>query len=159
MGRNRTDEAEFRRIASELGLDSEDVRKAVNSFFEMFLKDAAKLPFDNRRKIYTKEKFDEYVNVRNIPYIGRMGPVYSRYLRWRGNEAKEVSQVPRSSYQSRIPQSEIERMAEDILSGKTPVPIKKKKNSELYHRVWLVGQDGKKSARQVIPKETDKNGI
>jgi len=155
MGRSRTDESEFRRIASEFGLDSEDVRKAVNSFFEMFLKDAAKLPFNHRRKIYTKEKFDEYVNVRNIPYIGRLGPAYSRYLRWRGNEAKEVSQVPRSTYQSRYLQSDIENMAAEILSGKTPTPLIKRKNSELYERVWLVGQDGKKSARQVIPKETE----
>ena len=44
-------------------------------------------------------------------------------------------------------------MAAEILSGRTPSPVKKKKNSELYERVWLVGQDWKKSARQVIPKE------
>lgn len=44
-------------------------------------------------------------------------------------------------------------MASDILSGKTPEPVRKiKRNTELYDRVWLVGQDGKKLARQVIPK-------
>ena len=153
MGRNRRDEQEYRRIADELGVDVEDVRSAVYSFFYEILGEARKLPFDNHRKIFTKEKFSEYAVVRNIPYIGRLGPVYSRYLKWRANEARDITQVPRSSYQSRLLQSEIENMAAEILSGRTPSPVKKAKYSELYERVWLVGQDGKKSARQVIPKE------
>lgn len=151
--RNRTDEAEFRRIASELGIDSEDVASIVNSFFAVILGEARELPFDNHRKIFTKDKFSEYAVVRNIPYIGRLGPAYSRYLKWRGNESRDLSQVPRSSYRSRLSQNEVENMAAEILSGGTPSPIKKKRTSEFYDRVWLVGQDGKKSARQVIPKK------
>lgn len=151
--RSKTDEAEFRRIASELGIDSEDVASIVNSFFAVILGEARELPFDNHRKIFTKDKFSEYAVVRNIPYIGRLGPAYSRYLKWRGNESRDLSQVPRSSYRSRLSQNEVENMAAEILSGGTPSPIKKKRNSEFYERVWLVGQDGKKSARQVIPKK------
>lgn len=151
--RNKTDEAEFRRIAGELGLDPEDVASIVNSFFAVVLGEARSLPFNNHRKIFTRDKFSEYAVVRNIPYIGRLGPAYSRYLKWRGNESRDLSQVPRSSYRSRLSQNEVENMAAEILSGGTPSPIKKKRNSELYERVWLVGQDGKKSARQVIPKE------
>ena len=151
--RNKTDEAEFRRIAGELGLDSEDVASIVNSFFAVVLGEARSLPFNNHRKIFTRDKFSEYAVVRNIPYIGRLGPAYSRYLKWRGNESRDLSQVPRSSYRSRLSQNEVENMAAEILSGGAPSPIKKKRNSELYERVWLVGQDGKKSARQVIPKE------
>ena len=151
--RNKTDEAEFRRIASELGLEVEDVSSIVNSFFAVMLGEARSLPFNNHRKIFTKDKFSEYAVVRNIPYIGRLGPAYSRYLKWRGNESRDLSQVPRSSYRSRLSQNEVENMAAEILSGGTPSPIRKKRNSELYERVWLVGQDGKKSARQVIPKE------
>lgn len=46
-------------------------------------------------------------------------------------------------------------MAEEILSGKAPSPVTKRKNSDLFNRVWVVGKDGKKSARQVIPKESE----
>ena len=153
MSRNLVDEREFRRIAEEFSLPVDVVRSAVHSFFDVVLGEARKLPFDNRKKIFTREKFAEYAVVRNIPYIGRLGPAYSRYLKWRGNESRDYFQVPRSTYRKRLSQSEIENMAADILSGRTPSPVNKVKYSELYERVWLVGQDGKKSARQVIPKE------
>lgn len=158
MGRNSTDEAEFRKIAGLLGLDAEDVRKAVHSFFDVFVEDSRCLPFDSCRKIYSKEKFMEYGVVRNIPFIGRLGPSYTRYLDWRANEAKGVEMKSRSSYRSRYLQSEVENIAAELLSGRTPPPLTKRKYSELYNRVWLVGQDGKKSARQVIPKEI-KDGV
>lgn len=150
---NKADEFEFKRIAEKLGLAPEDVASIVNSFFAIIISEARKLPFDNHRKIFTKDKFSEYAVVRNIPYIGRLGPAYSRYLKWRGNESRDLPQVPRSSYRSRLSQSEVENMAAEILSGRSPTPIRKKRNSEFYERVWLVGQDGKKSARQVIQKE------
>lgn len=153
MGRSKSDIKEFRRIASELGLEVEDVASIVDSFFAIIAGEARSLPFNNHRKIFTKDKFSDYAVVRNIPYIGRLGPAYSRYLKWRGNEARDLSQVPRSSYRSRFSQDEVENIAAEILSGGTPSPLKKKRNSELYERVWLVGQDGKKSARQVIPKD------
>lgn len=156
MKRNRIDEAEFRRIACELGLSVSDVRCAVNSFFAIILGEARNLPFNTHRKIYAKDKFSEYAVIRNIPYLGRLGPVYSRYLKWRANEARDLSRALRSSYQSRLLQDEVENIAAEILSGKAPSSITRKKNSELYDRVWLVGQDGKKSARQVIPKEKNK---
>lgn len=44
-------------------------------------------------------------------------------------------------------------MADEILSGKLPTPVKKRKGSELYKRVWYVEQDKKRLARQVIQKE------
>lgn len=153
MGRNSTDEAEFRRIAEELEIDVDDVRKAVNSFFEVFINDAKSLPFDNLRKIYSRQVFSSVVSIRNIPFIGRLGPSYTRYLRWRANEASSVPMKARSSYRSRYLQSEIESTAAAILSGGTPSLPQKQKFSKMYNRVWLVGQDGKKSARQVIPKE------
>lgn len=153
MARNLVDEREYRKISEELGVPVDSVRVAVKSFFDTIVSDSRSLPFDNSRKIFTREKFSEYAVIRNIPYLGRIGPVYSRYLKWRANVARDLTQVPRSSYRSRLSQSEVENMAAEILSGRTPSPVKKKKNSELYERVWLVGQDWKKSARQVIPKE------
>lgn len=155
MGRNKIEESDYRSIAEETGLDAADVKRAVQSFFAIILRDAKKLPFNTWKKIYQKDKFNEIAAVRNIPYLGRLGPVYSRYLKWRANEARELNQVPRSSYRSRLSQSEIENMAADILSGKTPSPIKKKKGSEMYSRVWMVGKDGRRQARQVIPKDTE----
>lgn len=155
MGRNRTDEAEYRRIGEKLGLSPNDVGRAVKSYFESIARDASTLPFDNPRKIFSKERFNACGKVVNIPYIGRMGPVYSRYLKWRANVSVGIEMAPRSSYRSGVTRSEIEGTAEAILSGRTPPPIVKKKGKEMFERVWLVGVDGKKSARQVIPKKEE----
>ena len=153
MGRNRSEYARFRILSERYGLDEQEVKKIVSSFFETVLSDARGLPFNNHRKIYRKDKFDEYAKVRNIPFIGRIGPVYSRYLKWRANVSEQLEMAPRSSYRMGVTQSDIESTAEAILSGVTPPPLNKRKKSELFERVWLVGKDGKKSARQVIPKE------
>ena len=156
MGRNRLDEQVYRSIADKFGLDYPDVKRMVQSFFDVILRDSSTLPFDTPRKIYSKDKFESYGKVRNIPYIGRIGPVYSRYLKWRANEAKDIEMAPRSSYRRRIAQSDVESTAAAILSGQTPPQLKKRRGKEMYERVWLVGQDSKKSARQVIPKTKDK---
>lgn len=153
--RNRLDEEDVESIAEELSVPVTEVRRAIHSFFGIINDAARSLPFDDRRKIFSREKFEEYSAVWNIPSIGRIGPVYSRYLKWRGNEAKRISQDYRSNYRKRITQDDIEHMAGDILSGKTPSPVIKKKGSELYERIWLVGKNKKKLARQVIPKEKE----
>ncbi|MBQ3950058.1 MAG: hypothetical protein II661_06245 [Bacteroidales bacterium] len=153
MRRNQTEYAFYRSIAEATDIPEQEVRSIVLSFFQQITQSCRKLPFGNARKIFSKAKFDTYVTVWNIPYIGRMGPVYSRYLKWRNNEAKQTVQASRSRYRNRISRSEIENMADEILSGKTPTPLIKKKPTELYHRVWYVESDGKRLARQVIPKE------
>jgi hypothetical protein len=153
MGRNRSEYARYRVLSDRYGLDEQEVRKIVCSFFDTVLSDARGLPFDNPKKIYTKDKFEEYVRVRQIPYVGRLGPVYSRYLKWRANMSEQLIMAPRSAYRKGITQSELETMAAAILSGAAPPLLTKRKKSEMFDRVWLVGQEGKKSARQVIPKE------
>ena len=158
MRRNKVFERDCDDVASILGVDSSDVKKAVLSFFDAIALQSRSLPFNTERKIFSKEKFDTYVTVQNIPCIGRIGPVYSRYLKWRANESKSHEQKPRSLYRSRMLQDDIEHMAEEVLSGKTPSPLRKYKKTELYNSVWLVGTDGKKQARQVIPK-TKSDGI
>lgn len=157
MRRNRLEEAEYRRIAAELDLPVTEVRRAVQSFFGVILGQARSLPLNDMRKIYTKGKFSEFVKVWNIPSVGRMGPVYSRYLCWRGNESKLLEQEPRKNYRSRIDKTDIETMAADILEGKSPESLRKKRGNEVYKRVWLVGQEGKTLARQVIPKKKTEN--
>lgn len=153
MGRDRKEYERYRRVSAKTNVSEEEVKRILVSFFSIFLGDARSLPFDNPSKIFSKDKFEDYVKVRHIPFIGRIGPVYSKYLKWRANESQQIDMAPRSSFRRRITQGEIESTAEAILSGKTPPPLRKRKGNEMYKRVWLVGQDGKKSARQVIPKK------
>lgn len=131
------------------------MKRILASFFSVIFVDARSLPFDNPKRIFAKEKFNEYVKVRNIPFIGRIGPVYSNYLKWRANESQQIEMAPRSSFRNRRTRSDIETTAAAILSGKAPPSLKKKRGNEMFERVWLVGQDGKKSARQVIPKKEE----
>ena len=155
MASNRRDAKEFERIAEKYGLRATEVSRAVHSFFAIIAKEAASLPFDNPQKIYSKAKFDELVKVRNIPYIGRIGPSYSRYLSWRKNESKSINMEPRSNYRSRLTQDDLDYIAGEILAGRTPPPLRKRKGNEMYNRVWMIGEDGKKLAYQVIPKEKE----
>lgn len=153
MAAGKRDEADFRRIADKYGLSAREVRKAVHSFFDVIALESDRLPFDNPQRIYTKDKFEDFATVRQIPFIGRIGPAYSRYLKWRGNEAKTLNTVARSHYRSRLTQGDLDYIAGEILAGRTPPPIKKRKGNEMYDRIWLVGKDGKRLAYQVIPKE------
>lgn len=153
MAKNRLDEAEFAAIAKELDVPVSEVRRAVLSFFDVIRRDAVSMPFDNAFKIYLKDRFDDFVRVRNIPCIGRIGPVYSRYIKWRRNEAKDQNRVPRRSYRSGISQDEIEHIAGEILAGRTPSPVKKKKAIERFDRIWIINKEHKYMARQVVPKE------
>lgn len=141
-------------MASVTGVSSDEVGKIVNSFFDSIAQKVDKLPYDNARRIYSKEVFNCHACYFNIPSIGRIGTSYSRYLQWRANEAKLIEQVHRSHYVNRFTQNDIEHIAEDIISGKAPTPVSKKRGNELYNRVWLVKPEGKKLARQVIPKES-----
>ena len=155
MGRDRKEYVRYRDLSSRFGLAEEEVKRIVASFFSIVFTDARSLPFDNPKRIFSKEKFDEYVKVRHIPSIGRIGPVYSNYLKWRANESQQIDMAPRSSYRSGVTQNDIENIADAILSGSSPPPLRKRKGKEMFERVWLVGQDGKKSARQVIPKKEE----
>jgi hypothetical protein len=152
VSRSKIEEAGFLRVSEELGVPVSEVSRAVKSFFDSIASDARRLPFNDRTRIYSRQKFETLVSVVNIPYIGRLGPVYSRYCKWRENESKTLPQKSREDYRSRMTQDDIENIAEAVLSG-NPVPeIKKRKRSELFDRVWFVGTDGKKSARQVLEK-------
>lgn len=153
MPRNKIEDAEFAKIAKQLGIPVSEVRRAVYSFFGIIVRESRNLPFDNPNRIYTKDRFEDFVKVRNIPSIGRIGPVYSRYLKWRGNESKNQTQVSRSNYRSGVSQDEIEHMADEILSGRSPSPVVKKRAIERFNRIWMIGRVGKRMARQVVPKE------
>ena len=135
MGRDRKEYVRYRDLSSRFGLAEEEVKRIVASFFSIVFTDARSLPFDNPKRIFSKEKFDEYVKVRHIPSIGRIGPVYSNYLKWRANESQQIDMAPRSLYRRRRTQSDIESIAAALLSGQAPPPMGKKKGNEMYHRV------------------------
>ena len=159
MHRNRIEDNDFRDISHITGVPAYEVKKIVYSFFGNIVSEARALPFNNASRIYTKERFEDFVKIHNIPSIGRIGPVYSRYLKWRENESKNQIQVSRSEYRAGIPQDDIEHIAAEILSGNTPAPVQKKKATERFNRIWMIGKAGKRMARQVVPKEEKQNGI
>jgi len=145
--------SDCRRVSDETGVTYDDVRKIVLSFFSSIAAEARMLPFDSCSRIYSRGAFGSLSFVRGIPYIGRIGTSYSRYLKWRRNESRLKVQERRGRARKRLSQDDIENMAGDILSGKAPRPVRRIKQSEMYKRVWLVGTDGKRLARQVIKKE------
>lgn len=158
MAASRQEDVEFARIAKKYGLSVSEVKRAVYSFFDDIVRKSKALPLDNPQRIYRRDKFEEYELVWNIPHIGRIGPTYSRYLKWRANESKNYPQAHRDNYRSRLTQGDLDYIAGEILAGRPVPPIRKRKGNEMYNRVWLVGKDGKRQAYQVIPKEED-NGI
>lgn len=140
-------------MAKLVGRDAADVKRAVESYFSLVKSDSSRLPFDKENRIYSKRKFDSFQTVRCIPSIGRIGPSYTRYLKWRANVAAGIDMAPRSAFVTGYTEEDIEAYAEALLSGGNPEPPKKRKGTEMYKRVWLVGSEGKKQARQVIPKD------
>lgn len=156
MGRSKIDEKCYAEIAEKTGADIADVRRAVSSFFSVISSDAASMHLSKDNRIYSREAFDSLADgkVVNIPYIGRIGPSYSRYLAWKKNATKGRKTVPRSSYRKGYTKEDYERMAEAILNGKE-IPSKRRNS---FKRIWLIGADGKKrQARQVIPIDETEN--
>lgn len=155
MRRSRLEYIDAVSIATTLNVTEQEVLRVVHSYFDSIYNKARSLPLDNPSKIYSPEAFSRYSFVYNIPYIGRIGMSYSRYLKWRANSSKEVEQESRSKYRTVVTHADIEQMASDILAGRKPEEPERVRGRDRYKRVWLVGADGKRLARQVIKKEND----
>lgn len=152
---NKVDEIRFREISDRYGLTPSEVRNIVQSYFGSIVRAAKKLPFNTPRKIYTHAAFRDYERIWNIPCIGRIGTIYSRYMSWRANEAKGIEQMPVPEKSTGYTQEEIEELAKVLLDGGLPkdhTPVKAKRN-KTFTKVWIVTKDGKKSAKQVIKKD------
>lgn len=158
MRASKRERHDIREIARSLGVDEDEAWKAVLSFFGAMKDYARSLPLDNPGRIYLRDGFEKFGKVWHIPGIGRIGPVYSRYLRWRANEAASITQKGRRGYMKELSEKEIDSMAKDILSGKAPSTLQKRIKG-MYNNVWLVGKEGKKLAWQVIPKTKENDGI
>lgn len=153
MGRDRHEDADVLSVAESLGVPACEVRRAVHSFFDDIGCRARRLPFADTGRIHRRTSFDRHRFAVNIPYVGRIGPVYSRYLKWLENEAGVSGQEMRDRCRRRLSRDEIESIADDILSGRTPEMPEKSKGNDIYRRVWIVDADGKRMARQVLPKK------
>lgn len=154
---SRIEARDYEQVATALGIDKNEVARAVSSFFDVILSDARQLPYDNVHRIYSKGAFDAKAVIRSLPGIGRIGPSYSKYLKWRANEAKDVDMLPRSAFKSGLTPEEIEQVAKEALSGISPDISKRKRTKRSqYRRVWLVGEEHRTTAKQVIPKKKKK---
>lgn len=149
MPRNKKDDIEFSFLARKYGLEASEVRRIVFSFFDILQLKASKLPLDNPTRIFSKDKFNDFVYVYHIPYIGRIGPVYSRYLLWRKNESVLIEQKNKVSFHNETERQKAERIACEIIYGKRKCCKDDRKKK--YKRVWMVGKDGKRLAKQIIP--------
>ncbi len=153
MGRRKLEDGDILLVSKNLGVPVEEVRRIVHSFFDDIGSKARRLPFADTSRIHRRKSFDKYLFAVNIPCIGRIGPVYSRYLKWLENESGMSGQELRKAHQRRLTKDEVESLAADILSGRMPDMPERKKGNEVYRRIWLVDADGKRLARQVFPKK------
>ena len=152
-----------RRLIKEIAEDAQipfaEVRKAILSYFASIVSASLKLPFDNPQRLYSKAAFLEHSFVVNIPYIGRIGPVYSLYLKWRKNEAENYEKVLRHKVRQVYSRALIEEEAQKALKGQkvNEKLLKERIPRGKYNRVWLMDSGGKRrAARQVIVKTKDK---
>lgn len=157
MPRNREDDKVFSSIAKKYGIDASEVKRIVNSFFDILPLESRKLPFNTPTRIFTKDKFEELSSVYQIPYIGRLGPVYSRYLLWRKNESELIEQTDKSSLKKETSKQKAERIAQMLIYGSDSTGNMMEKPE--YKRVWIVKQNGKSLARQVIPINDNKENV
>lgn len=156
MKLGRKDRSRCRAISDECAIPEREVAKAVESYFDSIVEKTRRLPFDTPKRIYSREAFRKCSFVVNIPYIGRIGPVYSRYLKWRAAESEGMRMVRRDDVKSDHFRPLVEKAAKDALSGM------KVDSSALvgripkgrYEKVWIVNPDGsRRSARQLISKD------
>lgn len=153
---SRPDSSWCKAYANENGLSEVEVQKAIVSFFDDIVVCTRKLPFNNIKRIYTADAVADKACVYNIPYIGRLGPIYSKYISWRRDVSEEYDMVLREDVRDIHLKERIEELAELALSGhrvtrdmlKDPIP------SGLYHKVWIIDKEGRrKAAKQLFKKQ------
>lgn len=158
MKLGRTDRKRCIAIAEASALPQREIEKAVESYFDSIVEKTKALPFDTPKRIYSRAAFARCSFVVNIPYIGRIGPVYSRYLKWRSSESNEVDMVMRKDAKSDHLKPLIEKATIDALSGMKvdAASLRSRIPKGRYSRVWYMNPDGtKRAARQVIKKENE----
>lgn len=142
-----------KKMAAEEGVSFSEVKKALLSFFDSIVSAANRLPFDRDNRIYSFGAFHEYPYCVNLPYLGRLGPVYSLYIKWRAKESKTQDTVLRSRAKKEHLKPLIEEAAKQALSGNKVDSslLQQRLPSGKYKTVWLVDKNKKKkAAKQMI---------
>lgn len=163
MANSKIEEREFRLVSERTGLSVDEIHKVVYSFFGVLVNDARRLPFDNPKKIYNKQAFDSLSAVVHIPYIGRIGPTYNNYIKWRGNVASAFNMLPRPKKKPFLTDEERETLASILIGSKNIETIsceqmladmrKDREPKKDTTNVWLVGKDAKRLANQIIKND------
>lgn len=138
-------------IADAFGIPESEARRAVVSYFDSIVDAFKASHFDDLTRIYMRDAFDERSSVVNIPYIGRIGHVYSKYLKWRSDASASLDTVRRDR-RRRVGLAEtIEQLAERALAGEKIRGIGRLKvPAGTYKNVWVVSKAGKRAATIVI---------
>lgn len=153
MKLSRSDADICRNIAEEEDVMVSEIRKAVSSYFDSIVSETRKLPFNNPQRIYTKPAFEQQSFVANLPYLGRIGPVYSLYLKWRREEAKEFEQISRKKARQIHAAPIIEEEAKKALAGQkvNSTVLRERVPKGKYNKVWMMHEDGvRRASRQLI---------
>lgn len=153
MKLSRSDADVCNNIAEYEDVAVSEVRKAVSAYFDSIVSDARKLPFNNPQRIYTKPAFEQQSFVVNLPYLGRIGPVYSRYLKWRREEAKEFDHVERKKVRQIYAAPIIEEEAKKALAGQkaSSTVLRERIPKGKYNKVWMMHEGGlRRAAKQLI---------
>lgn len=152
MKLSRTDRQWANSYADANSVSRGEIQKAIVSFFDDMLVQIRKLPFDNARRIYTHDAIEERAPVFNIPSLGRIGPVYASYLKWRREEALNEDMELRETVKTRYRDERIEEAAKLAKEGKriTNEFFRNIIPSGAYKKVWFIDKGGKrKVAKQV----------
>lgn len=153
MRLSRKDRRRCGDIALETGTEPKEVERAVSAFFSTIISDVKRLPFNNPGRIYKPDAFEELCYVTNIPFLGRLGTVYSKYRKWRSEVASDIEMVDASDAKSEYYKPLIEEEARKALRGEkvNVYRLKERVPSGMYRRVWIMRRNGKRSsARQMI---------
>ena len=140
-------------FAAEEGIEFSEVKKALISYFDSIVSSANKLPFDRDNRIYSVSAFHEFPYCINLPYLGRLGPVYSLYIKWRAKESRVQEKVLRSQAKKEHLKPLIEEAAKQALAGNKVDSslLQQRLPSGKYKTVWLVDKNKKKkAAKQMI---------
>lgn len=155
MNLSAGDRRTVRSIASETGLDAREAGKAVSSFFYVLLSEFRSLPFNSPGRIYTPAAFSSLSKVFNIPYIGRVGTMYSKYRKWRASVSAELDTINRSDIRQDSRRDMLDTAYHDAIHGRQvdASAMKGRNVKGRYTTVWLIDENGhRKVARQVIKK-------
>lgn len=143
--------------ANGCGLSDAEVAKAVLSYFDDIVYGVRKLPFADFRRIYTADAVASLAPVYNIPFIGRIGPIYSQYTKWRAEDAAELDRVQRKDVRAKHLAERIEEAAVLAMSGHkvSPSMLRNPVPAGEYHRVWLIDANGRRRAARQLFKKTN----